>query len=83
VGAEWEQFFADAERALHAIDFLKTRNPEHVMRSVRSLFFRAAPDARELLLFRAMAIEVLRTIDRVERQTASRVRAALGEGAAS
>lgn len=75
---EWEQFFTDAERALHAIDFLKTRNPEHVMRGVRSLFFRADPNARELLLFRAMAIEVLRTIDRVERLTTARVRAELG-----
>jgi TrmH family RNA methyltransferase len=63
----WEQYFADTERALHAIDFLKTRNPEHVMRSVRSLAYRAQPDARELTLVRSMAIEVLRTIDRVER----------------
>jgi tRNA/rRNA methyltransferase/tRNA (cytidine32/uridine32-2'-O)-methyltransferase len=82
-GEEWEQFFTDTERALRAIDFLKTRNPEHVMRSVRSLFFRAAPDARELLLFRAMAIEVMRTIDRVERATAARVRDELQPGGAS
>jgi TrmH family RNA methyltransferase len=53
-------------RALGAIDFFKTRNGELVMRTVRSLLFRAAPDSRELDLTRAMAIEVLRTIDRVQ-----------------
>jgi hypothetical protein len=36
------------------------------MRTVRSLAFRAAPDSRELDLARAVAIEVLRTIDRVQ-----------------
>jgi hypothetical protein len=34
---------------------------------VRSLLNRAGPDSRELTLVRAMAIEVLRTIDRVKR----------------
>ena len=31
------------ERALTAIDFFKTRNPDNVMRSVRSLAFRSQP----------------------------------------
>jgi TrmH family RNA methyltransferase len=62
--AELEQAFVDAERALHAIDFLKTRYPEHVLRSIRSLVFRAAPDSRELTLLRALAIEVVRTLGR-------------------
>ncbi len=44
------------------------RNEEHVMRSVRSLVFRATPDGREVNFLRAMAIEVLRTIDRVKRE---------------
>jgi TrmH family RNA methyltransferase len=60
-----EQAFADIERALTAIDFFKTRYPEHVLRSMRSLVFRAAPDARELTLVRAMAIEVVRTLGRL------------------
>ena len=59
-----ELLFADAHRALTEIAFFKTRNDEHVMRSLRSLIFRAAPDGREVDLLRAMAIEVLRTIDR-------------------
>ena len=66
--ASAEQFarlFVDAERALRAMDFFRTRNPELVMRTLRSLSYRAAPDAREIDLARSMAIEVLRTIDRV------------------
>ena len=62
---EYEQLFADAERGLHAIDFFKTRYHEHIMRTVRTLFFRAAPDSRELALLRAIFIEIVRTIDRI------------------
>jgi TrmH family RNA methyltransferase len=63
--AQFERLFADAERALAALDFFRTRNPELILRTVRSLAYRAAPDAREIELVRAMAIEVLRTIERV------------------
>jgi len=56
--AQLEQFYADAERSLDAIEFFKTRHVEHIMRTLRSLTARAAPDARELSLIRAMAIEV-------------------------
>jgi TrmH family RNA methyltransferase len=86
-GEATEQYFRDAERALATLDFFKTRNPEHVMRTVRSLTFRAAPDARELGLMRAMAFEVLRTVERetararAEGFAAGRV-AAAGEPAA-
>ena len=62
--SQLEMLFSDAHRALTEIRFFKTRNDEHVMRSLRSLVFRAAPDGREVDLLRAMAIEVLRTIDR-------------------
>ena len=65
----YELMFADAERALEAIDFFKTRNHEHIMRSVRTLVFRAGPDARELDLLRAMAIEVLRALARAGSRT--------------
>ena len=64
---EWERMFNDAEGALDAIAFFRTRNPELVMRSLRSLAFRAKPDAREVTMLRAVAIEVLRTIDRLTR----------------
>jgi tRNA/rRNA methyltransferase/tRNA (cytidine32/uridine32-2'-O)-methyltransferase len=69
---EYEQTFADASASLDAIAYFKTRNPELVMRSVRSLVFRAAPDARELLLLRTAAIEVLRTIERESRAAVAR-----------
>ena len=62
---EYEQLVADTERALHAIEFFKTRFHEHIMRSMRTLFYRAAPDSRELALLRAVFIEVIRTIERV------------------
>jgi TrmH family RNA methyltransferase len=64
---EWERALGDIDRALAGIAFYRTRNPEHIMRSVRSLLNRAGPDSRELTLVRAMGIEVLRTIDRVKR----------------
>lgn len=66
-GGKFDLFFADAHRALAEIRFFKTRNDEHVMRSLRSVLFRAALDGRELDLLRAMAIEVLRTIERERR----------------
>jgi tRNA/rRNA methyltransferase/tRNA (cytidine32/uridine32-2'-O)-methyltransferase len=62
--AQFERLYADIERALVSIDFFKTRYPEHILRSVRSLAVRAAPDAREIELVRAMAIEVVRALAR-------------------
>jgi tRNA C32,U32 (ribose-2'-O)-methylase TrmJ len=59
-----EELFADWTRALWAIDFFKTRRPEHVMRSFREVVFRAGLDGREASLLRAMGIEVVRFLDR-------------------
>ena len=66
---QFEQYFSDAERSLAAIEFFKTRFPEHIMRTLRSLTHRAAPNARELSLMRAMAIEVINYINRTRRMT--------------
>lgn len=74
--AELEQTFSDADKALAAIAFYRTRNPELIMRSLRALVFRAKPDVRELMLLRAASIEVLRTI---ERETKRAVAEALAE----
>ena len=60
----YERLFANVSQALEIIAFFKTRFPEHIMRPVRSLAFRAAPDAREIELMRAMAIEVVRAMER-------------------
>jgi tRNA/rRNA methyltransferase/tRNA (cytidine32/uridine32-2'-O)-methyltransferase len=65
--AQLDLLFSDAHRALAEIAFFKTRNDEHVMRTLRSLIYRAVPDGREVDLLRAMSIEVLRTIDRERR----------------
>lgn len=65
--AQLDLLFSDAHRALTEIAFFKTRNDEHVMRTLRSLVYRAVPDGREVDLLRAMSIEVLRTIDRERR----------------
>jgi TrmH family RNA methyltransferase len=62
--AQLEQFYADVERSLASIEFFKTRQVEHIMRTVRSLTARGAPDARELSLIRAMAFEVIRYMER-------------------
>ena len=65
---QFERLFADVERALVAIDFFKTRNEALVLRSFRSLTFRAGPDAREIELLRAMAIEVSRALERARQR---------------
>ncbi|HEX7940017.1 MAG TPA: TrmH family RNA methyltransferase [Gemmatimonadaceae bacterium] len=63
--AQLEQFYADAQLSLDAVEFFKTRQTEHIMRTVRSLTSRAAPDARELSLIRAMAFEIRRFMERL------------------
>jgi len=64
---ELERLFADLERALGAIDFLKTRNAEGVMRTMRELAHRTPLDVREVKLLRAMVIEVVKYGERLAR----------------
>jgi tRNA/rRNA methyltransferase/tRNA (cytidine32/uridine32-2'-O)-methyltransferase len=68
--ADMERYFVDVERSLEAIDFFKTRFRENIMRSVRSLALRTEPNARELQLMRAMAIEVINKQERLRRELA-------------
>lgn len=63
-GEQLAWLFHDWERALGTIDFFKTRQPDRVMRGFRELVFRADPDGREAALLRAMAIEVVRYLER-------------------
>ena len=65
---ELERYYADAERSLEAVDFFKTRFRGNIMRAVRSLAVRAEPNARELQLMRAMAIEVVNKQERFRRE---------------
>lgn len=61
---ELEQMFSDWEQALLAVDFFKRRESSLVLRSFREMIFRAAPDARETALLRAIGIEVVKTLAR-------------------
>lgn len=53
-----EAVFASWEASLHDIEFLKTRQPDLIMRTFREILFRAAPDSREASLLRAMGLEI-------------------------
>jgi TrmH family RNA methyltransferase len=59
-----EDLFADLERALDAIEFLKGRSRTHTMRSLRVALFRARLDVREASLLRAAALEIRRFLQR-------------------
>jgi TrmH family RNA methyltransferase len=59
-----ETLFADAERALWAVDFFKSRQTETVMRTLREVTRRAELDTREATFLRAMAIEVRKFVRR-------------------
>ncbi len=59
-----EALFADAERALWAVDFFKSRRTEAVLRTLRELAYRTELDAREAAFLRAIAIEVRKFIGR-------------------
>lgn len=59
-----EDLFADLERALEAIEFLKSRSRLHTLRSLRVALYRARLDVREASLLRAAAIEVRRFLRR-------------------
>lgn len=63
-GLQHELLFGDWERMLRAIEFFKTRQPDIVMRSLREIVFRAELDGREATLLRAMALEVVRVMER-------------------
>src|SRR5881394_1337106 len=63
--AELERLFVDVARALHAIEFFKTRNADGVMRTMREIAHRVPLDAREVKLLRAMAIEVTKYGERL------------------
>ena len=62
-----EMLFADAEKALWTIDFFKSRQTESVMRTIRELVRRADLDQREAQFVRAIAIEVVKFVERRER----------------
>jgi len=60
----FERYFVELHNALDSIQFFKTRFPEHIMRSLRAITYRSAPDERELALLRAMSLEIVRFLER-------------------
>ncbi len=60
-----ENFFARADEALRAVEFYKTRNTSHIMRTIREVVHRTPMDAREINLFKAMCIEVVKYLERM------------------
>jgi len=62
---DYERFFASAEAAMVAVEFFKSRNSSHIMRTVREVVHRTPMDAREIRMFKAMCIEVVKYLDRM------------------
>jgi tRNA/rRNA methyltransferase/tRNA (cytidine32/uridine32-2'-O)-methyltransferase len=62
-----ERLFGDIEQGLTAIEFFKTRDAEHVMRTLREIIHRTPLDEREVKLLRALAIEVVKYRERLAR----------------
>ncbi|MDB4914122.1 MAG: hypothetical protein JWM95_1766 [Gemmatimonadetes bacterium] len=60
----FERYFGEIQHMLDSVQFFKTRYPEHIMRSIRAITYRSEPDDRELSLLRAMALEVVRFLER-------------------
>ncbi|MEO8010603.1 MAG: RNA methyltransferase [Dokdonella sp.] len=58
--AEFEGFINHLSATLDVIDFHKGRSPRTIMRRLRRLFLRAAPDQRELRVLRGILADVQR-----------------------
>ncbi|MDH5758005.1 MAG: RNA methyltransferase [Gemmatimonadota bacterium] len=56
--AELEQTFEALEGGLHTIEFFKARKPSAIMRTLRTIITRAAPDLRETRLLGAIGFEI-------------------------
>jgi TrmH family RNA methyltransferase len=60
---ELENTYAALEEGLHRIDFYKAREPESIMRTLRTLISRAEPDIQEAGLLRAIGFEIGKYLD--------------------
>lgn len=55
---EMESLFSQMGACLFKIGFLNEQNPEHIMRSLRRIFFRAELDNREISILRGMLTQI-------------------------
>ena len=64
--AEMERTFSALATGLGRIDFYKSRRPEAVMRTLRTVLARARPDMREARLIAAIGYEISNYLDRLD-----------------
>jgi TrmH family RNA methyltransferase len=64
---ELEETFEALRAGLERLDFFKSRKPESVMRTLRTLVTRAAPDRREARLIAAIGYEIRNVVERGRR----------------
>ncbi len=57
-GGELESYFGQMEEVLLKIGFLNPQNPDHIMRSLRRILFRAEMDSREVTILRGMMTQI-------------------------
>jgi tRNA/rRNA methyltransferase len=55
---EMESLFAHLHACMKKIGFLNEQNPDHIMRSLRRIFFRANLDSREVTVLRGMLTQI-------------------------
>jgi len=55
---EMESLFGHFDATLNKIGFLNEQNPEHIMRSLRRIFFRANLDSREVTVLRGLLTQI-------------------------
>jgi tRNA/rRNA methyltransferase len=55
---EMETLFVQLRATMQKIGFLNEQNPEHIMRSLRRVFFRAELDSREVAILRGMLTQM-------------------------
>ena len=60
---ELENTYAALEEGLHRIDFYKAREPESILRTLRTLISRAEPDIQEAGLLKAIGFEIGKYLD--------------------
>jgi len=56
--ADMESLFVQMKECLIKIGFLNQQNPEHIMRSMRRIFFRAELDSREVSVLRGLMTQI-------------------------
>ncbi len=62
---ELEYTYAALEEGLHRIEFYKSRTPESILRTLRTVIARAEPDLQEAGLLRAIGFEIGNYLDRI------------------